>query len=119
MGHGGYRPGAGRPKGSTTKTKASHVPMAKPARLPGATLAEARRLPLAYMLDVMNDPEADPSRRDRMAIVAAPYMHDRMAFMANRAPDETLGKKAQQAAAAVTAQAGTEWADILPTAPVQ
>jgi hypothetical protein len=34
-------------------------------------------------------------------------------------PTVPEGKKAQANAAAVTAQAGTEWADILPTAPVQ
>src|SRR4051794_35513527 len=31
--------------------------------------------PLAYMLRVMNDPGAEPERRDRMAIAAAPFMH--------------------------------------------
>lgn len=35
------------------------------------------------------------------------------------ADDVTLGKKAQAAAAAVNSQAGTDWADILPTGPVQ
>ncbi len=31
--------------------------------------------PLDYMLKVMNDPMADESRRDKMAVAAAPYMH--------------------------------------------
>ena len=122
MPSGGYRPGAGRPRGSgngKAKAKAPTASAAKPARLPGATVAEARRLPLAYLLDVMNDPEADVARRDRMAIAAAPFMHDRFAFVANRGDAEPHGKKAQANSAAVTAQAGTAWEDILPPASVQ
>ena len=82
-------------------------------------MAEAKKLPLAYMLDVMNDSEADATRRDRMAIAAAPFMHDRFAFVANRGDSEPMGKKAAQQVAAVTAQDGTDWADILPAGPVQ
>jgi phage terminase small subunit len=33
--------------------------------------------PLAYMLKVMNDPNEEASRRDRMAIAAAPFCHAR------------------------------------------
>jgi phage terminase small subunit len=33
--------------------------------------------PLDYMLQVMNDPQADKDRRDKMAIAAAPFMHAR------------------------------------------
>jgi hypothetical protein len=35
-------------------------------------------LPLDYMLPVMRDPEADPKRRDAMAMAAAPYLHARL-----------------------------------------
>jgi hypothetical protein len=59
MPRGGFRPGAGRPKGSKT------------AR-PGVA-------PLEYMLAVMNDVAADDARRDRMAIAAAPFVHARSA----------------------------------------
>lgn len=38
------------------------------------------------MLRVMNDPEADKERRDRMAIAAAPFCHSR--------PSEGKGKTA-------------------------
>jgi hypothetical protein len=34
--------------------------------------------PLAYMLAVMRDPEADSKRRDDMAKTAAPYVHPRL-----------------------------------------
>lgn len=37
----------------------------------------------------MNDSESDNDRRDRMAIAAAPYVHERPS-------EKTLGKKEQQ-----------------------
>src|SRR4051795_8259955 len=46
--------------------------------------------PLAYMLRVMNDPGAEPERRDRMTIAAAPFVHP-------RATDTAKGKKEDQA----------------------
>lgn len=83
MARGGYRPGAGRPK----KAASSQVkPEAKSA--PRETSD-----PLDYMLAVMNDPEADNARRDRMAIAAAPYVH-------GRADSDKPGKKEQKQAAA-------------------
>ena len=35
--------------------------------------------PLAYMLRIINDPHVDYTRRDKLAIAAAPYCHARMA----------------------------------------
>jgi hypothetical protein len=35
-------------------------------------------LPLDYMLSVMRDANADPKRRDAMAIAAAPYLHPKL-----------------------------------------
>ena len=35
-------------------------------------------LPLDYMLSVMRDANADPKRRDGMAIAAAPYLHSKL-----------------------------------------
>jgi hypothetical protein len=94
MPRGGPRIGAGRPKGVDSKQT--------------ETLAEAKKLPLQYMLDVMNDPEADRARRDRMAVAAAPFVH-------GRATDEEKGKKAQRQADAKTAQTGTSWEEDLPS----
>ena len=53
-------------------------------------LSEAQQAPdpLAYLLAVMRDPEADPARRDRAAIAALPYLHVRA---------EAGGKKAAPA----------------------
>ena len=100
MARGGYRVGAGRPKG-TGKGRTAE------------TLTEARKLPLEYMLDVMNDPEADQVRRDRMAIAAAPFVH------ARGVEEPAKGKKQQANAAAQGAHQGTEWDADLPTHSVQ
>jgi hypothetical protein len=64
-------------------------------------------MPLDYMLAVIRDPNAGITRRDRMAIAAAPYCHPRVA-------DTTKGKKDQRAEAAATAGGiGTDWANDL------
>lgn len=105
MPRGGARPGAGRPR-----TKLPEEPAHK------AVVAEVRvdaakygLTPLEYMLKVMNNGEADPARRDRMAVAAAPYIH-------GKASDAAAGKKEQQADAAKTAGEGTGWGDDLAVA---
>ena len=78
-------------------------------RLPKGVHTEARQAgltPLNYMLVVINDPAAAPSRRDRMAIAAAPYVHA-------CAVNPKKGEKARQTEAAGQAGADTEWADDL------
>lgn len=55
--------------------------------------------PLEYMLSIINDPGADPARRDRMAAAAAPFCHPRVA-------ENRFGKKDQQAEAAKAASTG-------------
>src|SRR3954464_2963194 len=89
---GGERPGAGRPKRSMQPRRDRMM----------TALASGRMSPLDYMLAVMNDPDADPARRDRMAIAAAPYVQVRSA-------DATPGKKGAAEQAALTAERGTEW----------
>lgn len=44
--------------------------------------------PLEYMVEVMRDPQAEKERRDRMAVAAAPYIHERKV-----AADTRVGKK--------------------------
>lgn len=82
MAKGGYRPGAGRPKGSRNKTR-----IETPADIQSAA-AYKNMTPLDYMLKVMRDPREDAGRRDRMAIAAAPYCHSRKG--------EGLGKKQEK-----------------------
>jgi phage terminase small subunit len=62
--------------------------------------------PLDHMLAVMRDPAADPARRDRMAIAAAQYCHQ-------RAVDTRRSKKSQDAEAAKRAGDGTGWEGLL------
>ena len=99
MASGGYRPGAGRPKGSKGAAKAQ-------AAVPVEKIVRARHVvaPLDYMLAVMNDADADPVRRDRMAIAAAPFCHAR--------PSES-GKRAEAEAQSKVADKNTDWAGLL------
>lgn len=67
-----------------------------------AAIFEAERenlSPLDYMLSVMNDPSADPARRDRMAQAAAPYVHAKPG-------DAPKGKKEERQEAANRAAVG-------------
>ena len=91
MARGGYRPNAGRPRSANRHQF---------VRGPDGTFAT----PLEYMLAVMNDPEADASRRDRMAIAAAAYM---------RPKTDVRSKKEVAAEAASSAGVGTDWGDDL------
>src|SRR4051794_13236325 len=93
---GGERPGAGRPKRSTQPRRDRMM----------TALASGRMSPLDYMLTVMNDPDADPARRDRMAVAAAPYVHA-------RAAGAKPGKKEEAEQAALTAERGTSWESLL------
>lgn len=68
---GGKQPGAGRPKGSKdTRTQE----LVKKALEGGMT-------PLEYMLKVMRDETIEKSRRDSMAVAAAPYIHPKLASL--------------------------------------
>lgn len=87
MASGGYRPGAGRPRGAKNKTKNQKTHLRK-----------ENLLPLEFMLRVMNDTAADKERRDRMAIAAAPFCHARKG--------EGVGKKEEKTDKAKQAGAG-------------
>src|SRR5512132_321653 len=67
-GHGGKRPGAGRPRGAASRAN-------EEVRQEAAATGE---LPLAYMLRIMRDPSQPVSRRDEMARAAAPFCHSRL-----------------------------------------
>jgi len=92
MASGGYRIGAGRPVGAKGKVK---IALTEKVKLG----SKAKKLePLEYMLNVMNDKDVAPDRRDRMAIAAAPFMHTRKG--------EGAGKKAERDEKAKTAGQG-------------
>ena len=78
MARGGYRPGSGPQKGTKYNKGGAKTP--KKRDVPEDIKKEAKAAnmdPLDYMLKVMNDEDAEPERRDRMAIAAAPFMHPR------------------------------------------
>jgi phage terminase small subunit len=119
MPRGGPRPGAGRPKGSGTKgkkataakagkkqtkskAKAAQIEVLPPGPSPEDEVFEgeilpAKLSPLEYMLEVMNNRKAEPERRDRMAVAAAPYVHGKMG---------EKGKKESKREAAASAGGG-------------
>ncbi len=88
MARGGYRPGAGRPKASSSEDG----PVVPVDPLPDMT-------PLEYMLAVMLGKIVGSDRQDKMAVAAAPYCH-------GRAADADAGKKATRADNAKTAASG-------------
>lgn len=98
MARGGYRPGAGRPKGSKDKPRAATRAPPRHLVVEVAPASDAPPLdtPLGFMLAVMNDENADEGRRDKMAIAAAPFMHPRMA-------DNRFGKRDGEKEAATRA----------------
>lgn len=65
MARGGSRQGAGRKKGVPNRRTKETV----------AAAEASGEMPLDYMLRVMRDPRATPSRQDAMAKAAAPYCH--------------------------------------------
>jgi len=73
LGQGGARKGSGRPAGSVAKKHQITVEM----------IGHDEYLPVEYMLALMRDEQAEPSRRDAMAIQAAPYCHARLTAVTN------------------------------------
>jgi phage terminase small subunit len=117
MARGGYRPGAGRPKGArsgkpaspkSTPTKRGQA-APKPPEPTGPVPPKGGQFsPLDYMLHVLNDPSAGAERRDKMAIAAAPYTHVRPS-------SAKPGKKELAQQAALEAAQGDDWGDDLAT----
>lgn len=99
MASGGRRIGAGRKPGSKNK-EAEVVKIS-------AQLKAGDMTPLAYMLSVINDPNAPYTRRDSMAVMAAPYVHAK--------PGITTGKKEEREVAAKKAASGKFAAPAGPT----
>jgi hypothetical protein len=50
--------------------------------------------PLEYMLKVINDPSADQERRDKLAIAAAPFFHDKPGAKGKKQEREERAKSA-------------------------
>lgn len=105
MPRGGYRPGAGRPKGKQPKWfPKDKVIDAQPTtneeikQEVSSAVSSSDITPLEYMLKVMRDETQPKDRRDRMAALAAPFCHSRAG--------EKGGKKQEREAAAKEAGKG-------------
>ena len=96
MAKGGYRPGAGRPKGSRSKSKAKTETMGDIK----AAAASENLTPLEFMLKIMRDPNEDADRRARMAIAAAPFCHARKGEGSGK---DDKAERAKKAAAGIYA----------------
>ena len=101
MTRGGYRPGAGRPKGAKTL---------KLDQAGGAAAEGISRDPLQYLLGVVGDESADPELRIRCAVAALPYTSPKA---------EAGGKRAKMQRDAATAERGTEWDALLNDIPAR
>lgn len=117
MPRGGFRAaaGTGRPKGAKDKVPrkrgGKQAVTAQSAEAPGETteppaVEPGKLSPVDYMLQVMNDPKADPGLRSRMAIAAAPFVH-------GQAKKADEGKKAAKVRAAKDVEKG-KFAPSLP-----
>lgn len=79
MASGGYRAGAGRPKKPENELSRPRPknPTVKAESSPIASHTGDLK-PLEYALQVMNDPNQCPERRDRFCIALLPYFHSKM-----------------------------------------
>jgi len=80
---GGYRPGAGRPKGSKNRRT---LLLEEGARV----AAEAGTTPLEHLLSAMRDENQPTQVRLDAAKAAAPYCHPRLTANHNSADDERM-----------------------------
>lgn len=103
---GGYRPNAGRKKGSV----ASHRKLAgeATARSVGDGIT-----PLEYLLNVMRDETADTKRRDDAAKAAAPFLHARLSAVAvtDNSPNRTVREMSDAELYALLAQCDEQATD--------
>jgi hypothetical protein len=94
---GGYRPGAGRPKRKGLAGKDTQCI---------AEITAKGESPLEYMLRVMRDVTADVTRRDRMAIAAASFIHVRRV-------ERQEGKREETNKLAKTAHEESSWGELI------
>lgn len=101
MPRGGFRVGSGRPKGAKTVNRKA----ARTAPGPATPQQTARE----YLASVVNDPNADPARRDRAAYALLPFTE--IKHPPPRAYPE--GARARADREAAEAGVGTDWGDDL------
>jgi hypothetical protein len=77
--HGGFRKGAGRPKGSRNRATIAREARQREA-LAAARAANANLSAIDYLLQVLRDPTTPPGRRTEVAKFVAPYLEYRLRF---------------------------------------
>src|SRR5258708_39319117 len=75
--HGGFRKGAGRPKGSRNRATIAREARQREA-LATARAENANLSAIDYLLQVLRDPTTPPGRRTEVAKFVAPYLEYRV-----------------------------------------
>ena len=81
--HGGFRKGAGRPKGSRNRATIAREARQREA-LATARAENANLSAIDYLLEVLRDPTPPPGRRTEVAKFVAPYMEYRVRVSRSR-----------------------------------
>lgn len=100
MASGGYRPGAGRPRGQKRAVQElKSAVVGKGTNKPRESAPKTFESAMDYAMEIINDPEADIARKDRLAIALLPFQHPKLETTA-------IGKREAGARAAKTAASG-------------
>jgi hypothetical protein len=83
--HGGFRRGAGRPRGSRNSSTLAREAREREA-LAAARQADANLMPIDYLLRVLRDPATPPGRQAKVAMFVAPYLEYRAAMRRSQRP---------------------------------
>jgi hypothetical protein len=84
--HGGFREGAGRPKGSRNRATIAREARQREA-LAAARAENANLMPINYLLQVLRDPTTSPGR----TMFVAPYLEYRMRVSRSRPGEPNKG----------------------------
>ena len=88
--HGGFRKGAGRPKGSRNRATIAREARRREA-LAAARAENANLSPIDYLLQVLREPTTPPGRRAKVAMFVAPYLEYRMRVSRSRPGEPNKG----------------------------
>ena len=88
--HGGFRKGAGRPKGSRNLATIAREAQRREA-LAEARAENANLMPIDYLLQVLREPTTPPGRRAKVAMFVAPYLEYRMRVSRSRPGEPNKG----------------------------
>ena len=109
MARGGYRPGAGRPKGvKSTASSERKIDTAEQTLQAGRRRSKRFKTALDFAMSVINDPDAPLEAKIKLTQAV-------VAFQSPKVSAGGLGKKDAAQRAAETAGEGSHWGDLLDT----